>query len=146
MWWGKKKRYKIRYGENLYTQAEFIKKIYDDANQVSPHHQKEFIRDVLKQYGIKSYMTKTKEKTIAYITGVIFLIGLLAFSIFVPTPTEFQYIICRIILSFAAAACVAFVPGFLEVNVKTWIRATGAVAAFVVVYFWAPAGIGAYAN
>jgi hypothetical protein len=44
-------------------------------------------------------------------------------------------------LALAAAGVAAFIPGFIEVDVKNWVRAGGAIAVFVVVYFFSPANL-----
>jgi len=66
---------------------------------------------------------------------------MLIFSIVFPYPTPIQYLVCRIILSFSAVAYVAFVPGFLQVEWGTGIRAGGALAEFLIVFFASPAAL-----
>ncbi|MDV3458381.1 hypothetical protein RZN05_15390 [Sphingomonas sp. HF-S4] len=62
-------------------------------------------------------------------------------AIFFPEPTSYQYTVFRIILALAAAGFASFLPGFLHVRLNTGIRAGGALAAFVIVYFFAPAAL-----
>jgi hypothetical protein len=52
-----------------------------------------------------------------------------------------EYTIFRIIIALAAAGVGAILPGFLDVRFKNWLRVGGALALFVVVYFFAPAAI-----
>ncbi|MCI5209680.1 MAG: hypothetical protein D3910_13005 [Candidatus Electrothrix sp. ATG2] len=79
----------------------------------------------------------------AFIFGVSFVITLLVVAIKFPNPTSFQYNVFRIILSLAAAGVAAMIPGFinLELNSGTelLIRAGGAIAVFVIIFFFNPA-------
>lgn len=72
-------------------------------------------------------------------SGIVFLIILLALAIAIPNPTPFQYTVFRIVLALAAAAFAATIPGFLEVTVSGIARATGAIAVFLIVFFFSPA-------
>ena len=81
----------------------------------------------------------------AAIFGLIFIITLIVLSIIFPNPTDFQYIIFRIILALAAAGAAAMIPGFMhtEFNPTTGvvIRASGAMAVFAIVFFFNPANL-----
>jgi len=81
------------------------------------------------------------EKKWSFISGVAFLIVLLIIALVKPDPSKFQYTVFRTVLSLAGAGIGAVLPGFLLVNVKNWIRAGGALAIFVLVYFWNPAAL-----
>jgi hypothetical protein len=70
---------------------------------------------------------------------VVFVAILLILAIFFSTPTPFQYLVFKTVLSLAAAGIAAMVPGFLQVSLATWLRAGGALAVFVIVYFYNPA-------
>ncbi len=85
--------------------------------------------------------TKNAQRLTAAGSGVAFLIALLALAIAVPDPTPFQYTVFRIVLALAAAAFAATIPGFLEVTISGIARATGAIAVFMIVYFFSPAGM-----
>ncbi|HJS84244.1 MAG TPA: hypothetical protein VJ779_02160 [Acetobacteraceae bacterium] len=54
-----------------------------------------------------------------------------------------QFEILRIVLALAGGGVGAVIPGFLDLNVKAGaalaLRAGGALAVFVVLYFWSPA-------
>jgi len=76
---------------------------------------------------------------VACALGVAFIVTLLVLAIKFPHPTPFQYNVFRIVLSLAAAGEAAVVPGFLSVSINTSIRAGGALAVFVVVFFFNPA-------
>ena len=71
--------------------------------------------------------------------GVLFVIVVMLIAITHPRPTEFQQTIFRIVLSLAAAGVAALVPGFLTIRYKNILRAGGAMAVFVLVYFFNPA-------
>lgn len=88
-------------------------------------------------------MDKGKEKRLAVIFGVAFVATILIIALFVPDPTGFQYTIFRIVLALAAAGFVSMTPGFIQAQVGTTIRAGGALAVFVIVYFFTPAAIAA---
>jgi hypothetical protein len=90
-------------------------------------------------------MDQTAQIIVAFSFGVIFLIALLVIAIVIPNPTAAQYKVFRIVLSIAAAGAAAMVPGFLniEFNPTTGflVRAGGALAVFVIVYFFNPASL-----
>ena len=73
--------------------------------------------------------------------GAVFLVALLVIAIVIPQPSDFQLFVFRLILSLAAAAVGAVIPGFLEVSgkkEKLTLRAGGAIALFVIVYLLNP--------
>ncbi|CAM2064230.1 Carboxypeptidase regulatory-like domain-containing protein [Sulfidibacter corallicola] len=82
-----------------------------------------------------------KERTAVFVFGVILVFVFLGLIIFVPDPTPFQYTVFRIVLSLAAAGVATFIPGLINVEIRKIIRAGGAIAVFVIVYFYAPAGM-----
>ena len=86
-------------------------------------------------------VTKSTEKLIAVACGVVFVAAILVIAIFIGSPTPFQYTIFRIVLALAAAGFVSMTPGFIEAKVGTAVRAGGALAVFVVVFFFAPAAL-----
>ena len=92
-------------------------------------------------FEVREFMQKSHEKVLAFVFGVVFVVVLLAVAFFVPNPTAFQYTVFRIVLALAAAGVAAMIPGFLAVNISTWLRAGGALAIFVIVYFYAPAAL-----
>ena len=82
------------------------------------------------------------EKITAFSFGIIFVITLLVLAVYFPNPTPFQYTIFRVVLSLACAGIVAVIPGFLSVRtdmIGIAIRASGAIAVFVMVYLVNPA-------
>lgn len=86
-------------------------------------------------------MSKILERYLAFSSGVIFVATILLIAIYIPTPTRFQEQIFRIVLSVSAAGFVTFTPGFIEITISNWIRAGGALAVFLIVYFYNPASL-----
>lgn len=80
----------------------------------------------------------TWEIIAAFAFGVVFLAAMLTIAIFVPNPSPFASFVFRVVLAMAAAGVAALIPGFLQVNVPPYIRAGGAIAVFVIVYWFNP--------
>jgi len=80
---------------------------------------------------------------VAFVFGVTFVIALILLAIKFEHPTPFQYNVFRTILSLAAAGTAAMIPGFIDLQVSTTtkllIRAGGALAVFVITFFFNPA-------
>lgn len=80
---------------------------------------------------------------VAFSFGVVFVVTLLLLAMFFPKPTPFQYNVFRIVLSIATAGVAAMIPGFINLSLspsaQLAIRAGGALAVFVIVYFFNPA-------
>src|SRR2546426_10916784 len=74
----------------------------------------------------------------AFSFGVAGVIVLILLAIIFPNPTPFQYLVFRIVLALAGAGVGAMIPGILNVEIPG-IKAGGAIAVFVVVFFWNPA-------
>ena len=79
----------------------------------------------------------------AFSFGVIFVIVLVVLAVLFPSPSPFVYLVFRVVLALAAAGVAAVLPGFINVEVSPTgtgaIRAGGALAIFVIVYFFNPA-------
>ena len=79
---------------------------------------------------------------VSVVSGLAFLILLLAIAVWISHPTSFQIFIFRVVLGLAAAAFGATIPGFLRIDLPLWgkglISATGALALFVLVYLVNP--------
>lgn len=86
-------------------------------------------------------MKKSTEKILAYLFGVIFVTAILIVAIVIDTPTPLQEFVFRVVISLAAAGIAAVIPGFINVDVNGFLRAGGAIAVFVIVYFTNPADI-----
>ena len=81
------------------------------------------------------------ERLLAPICGIAFMITMIVLAVKYPNPTPYQYQTFRIILAVAVAGFAATIPGFLEVKISSWIKASGALAVFVLVFFYNPAGL-----
>jgi hypothetical protein len=75
---------------------------------------------------------------LGFIFGVIFLSVMLGFAVGFPNPTPFQLRVFMTALSTAAAGIGAVLPGYIEVRYKNLVRAGGALALFVIVWFFQP--------
>lgn len=86
-------------------------------------------------------MKKRTQQFFAFGFGVTFVVTMLILAIALPNPTLFQYTIFRVVLALATAGVAAMIPGFIEIEIPNWLRAGGALAVFVVVYFYNPASL-----
>jgi hypothetical protein len=118
--------------------AEHIKSRTIDGLKDYEANQSPIIRSILSG---DIPVSKSKEKLIAVICGVIFVSVILVISILIPNPSPFQYTVFRIVLALAAAGFVSMTPGFIEAKISNWLRAGGALAVFVIVFFYSPAAI-----
>jgi hypothetical protein len=88
-------------------------------------------------------VTQQQQILLAFAFGVIFITFLLIAIIFIPNPSAAQETIFRIVIALAAAGVGAMIPGVLDLDLKFWtqlaIRAGGALAIFVIVFFYNPA-------
>ena len=76
-----------------------------------------------------------------FLSGGAFLTLLIALALFVPNPTGFQYTVFRVILSLAAAGFAGPIPGFITAKIPNYVEAGGALAVFVLVYYFNPAAL-----
>lgn len=131
----------IRPSSTAFASMQRIVKKHDKKAAIEL--KKIFIKENLPVYGFnnkgKTTMTKTHERMAASFFGIIFIVVLIVIAIVIPNPTNFQYTFFRIILSAAVAGAVSFIPGFIEIKISNWVRAGGALAVFVMVYYVAPA-------
>jgi hypothetical protein len=92
---------------------------------------------------LKRKYQQRQDDRIFYFSVAAFVIAII-YSLFVPNPTPFQFYVLKAVLSCAVAAIVGFLPGFLKVHGvakdlpvldRLEIRAAGACAAFIIVWF-----------
>ena len=83
---------------------------------------------------------------VAFLFGAISCIVMLLVAIFSPNPTDFQIFVFRVILSLSAAGVATLIPGFLRVNFGPYIKAGGAIAVFIIVYWFNPPQLVVSAN
>ena len=86
-------------------------------------------------------MTKALQKKVAFTFGVVFVAALLVLALFIPNPTAFQYLVFRVVLALAAAGVAAMIPGFIKFDISKWLSAGGALAVFLIVFFYNPASL-----
>jgi hypothetical protein len=80
---------------------------------------------------------------IAFGFGVVFVTTMLIVAFRFPRPTPFQYTVFRTVLSLAAAGAGAMFPGLINLEFSGLaglaLRAGGALALFVIIFFFNPA-------
>jgi hypothetical protein len=85
---------------------------------------------------------ETWPKIVAVDAGLVLAGVVLVIAVFIPEPTGFQELVFRLMLSFAAAAFGAVLPGFLELHIRPitefQMHAAGAIAFGVIVYLINP--------
>jgi hypothetical protein len=86
-------------------------------------------------------MSKTLQISLAFAFGVVFIGVMLAISLAVPYPSDFQLLTFRVTLALAAGGVAAMLPGFLSVHIPKTVRAGGALAGFAAIYFFNPAAL-----
>ena len=87
-------------------------------------------------------MLSNWEKIAGFIFGVVFLATVLVLTVVIPNPTPFQYVFFKTVLAIAASGIGGILAGFLHVEgsfQKLSLRAGGALALFVIVFFFSPA-------
>lgn len=86
--------------------------------------------------------TSAIERLLLAACAVIFLVALLIIAILFPEVTAFQEFVFRTVLSLAAGAAAAFIPGFFDFKIGRGsmfaLRAGGAIAVFAFVYYLNP--------
>ena len=81
------------------------------------------------------------EKIAGLIFGVTFVTALLALSVLIPEPSPTQYATFKTILAIAAAGVGGILAGTIHVegSIQKWsLRAGGAIALFIIVFFFTP--------
>jgi hypothetical protein len=83
------------------------------------------------------------EIVLAFLFGCLALAAVLWLAFANASLTDPQFQILRIVLALAGGGVGAVIPGFLDLHMttgtKATVRAGGALAVFVVLYFWSPA-------
>jgi hypothetical protein len=92
-------------------------------------------RHILQEY--EKSKVSPSEKLLAAISGIAFLLILLAIALFVPNPTNFQLFTFRVVLAISAGAFASLLSGFICVHgsfQRLLIRAGGGFAVFVIIF------------
>lgn len=83
------------------------------------------------------------EVAVAFTFGVVFVVTMLIIAFRFPHPTPFQYNVFRTVLALAAAGAGAMLPGLINLEFTALagllLRAGGALALFVIIFFFNPA-------
>jgi hypothetical protein len=87
------------------------------------------------------------QSILGFVFGTVFVVTILTLVTLLPNPTPAQYEIFRIVIALAAGGVAAVIPGLLNIQMqfgltegqKLAIQAGGALAVFVIVYFYSPA-------
>jgi hypothetical protein len=90
---------------------------------------------------METQMQPSTERLIAVISGIVFVSMMLVIALFVPQPSLFQETVFRIVLSLASAGFVSMTPGLLNVKIGGFLQAGGALAVFVIVFFYNPVSL-----
>jgi len=80
--------------------------------------------------------SSTWERIAVLVVGIILTCVILWFAVLTPEPSDFQYTIFRIALAISGAALAALIPGFIELRYRNVVRAGGALAVLVLVFFF----------
>lgn len=100
--------------------------------------------ETIQEESIQNKMTRSRffrenwQQMTAFGCGVLFVAVMLVIALAVPNPTPTQWFVFRVVLALAAAGIGAVIPGLIVVNVSNIVRASGAIALFVLVYLWNP--------
>ena len=78
----------------------------------------------------------TWERVSIFAAGFVLISALIWIALIVPQPTDFQYTVFRIVLALSGAAFAALIPGSIDLKYRGAIRAGGAVAVLVIVFFF----------
>jgi hypothetical protein len=88
-------------------------------------------------------VTQRQNTVLAFVFGVIFITAILVLVVLIPQPKPMQVKVFCVVLALAAGGIATTISGMLNVNIKLGKRiligATGALAVFVIVYFFVPA-------
>jgi hypothetical protein len=91
----------------------------------------------------REHTVEAAQPIIAFLFGFIFVVAMIVLSVKFPQPTPFQERVFQTVLALAAAGVAAMIPGLINLELdatsKLLIRAGGAIAVFVIVYFLNPA-------
>ena len=86
-------------------------------------------------------MTKRHQATAAFGFGVVILLICIAIAVFEPYPPPFLYFVTRVALALAAAGVAVVLPGLLEVQIHSQVKAASTLAVFCIIYFFSPADL-----
>lgn len=83
---------------------------------------------------------------LAFMFGTTFLLIMIVFAVLVKNPSPIEFTAFMVTISLSAAGIGAAIPGLLEVRFKRILRAGGAIALFVIVWFYQPSIVNTVVN
>ena len=98
-----------------------------------------FIEHNLSTEGFDVKAPKDKNNAIVplWIGGVFLAIPIIALF-FIPEPSIYQFFAFRICFCLGGAGIASHIPGWLNININNWVKAGGAIAIFVLLWFFNP--------
>lgn len=98
-----------------------------------------FIEHNLSTEGFDVKAPKDKNNGIIplWIGGILLAIPIIALF-FIPEPSIYQFFAFRVCFGLGGAGIASHIPGWLNVNINNWIKAGGAIAIFVLLWFFNP--------
>lgn len=88
-------------------------------------------------FDVKAPKDKNSGTVPLWIGGVLLTIPIVALF-FIPEPSSYQFFAFRVCFSLGGAGVASHIPGWLNVNIKNWVKAGGAIAIFVLLWFFNP--------
>lgn len=77
-------------------------------------------------------------KYITLAIGSVLVILSFAFAMFMNNPSQLKIFIIRSTFAVGCAALASFIPGWINVNIKGYVKAGGAIAIILIFYFFNP--------
>jgi hypothetical protein len=82
---------------------------------------------------------ENQRKLLTYFVGLALILTILALILFIPCPTEAQFLVFRIVLSAAVGGFVVLLPGYFKLKYNRVVTAGGSLAVAAAVYVFNPA-------
>jgi hypothetical protein len=86
-------------------------------------------------------VASSREISAIFVFGVVYITAIMIVAFVFPNPTPFQYLVVRVVLALSAAAIATLLTGFINLEIPKFIKAGGALAVFVIVFFYNPASL-----
>jgi hypothetical protein len=105
--------------------------------QISDTLRQEFANDNLPTTGFDVEESEDKNRMDIYLPvgiGVFFMLISFAAALIIKEPTQTQFFVIRGMFSIAGAGVGSCIPGWLNVNLKGYLKAGGAIAIFVILW------------
>ena len=88
----------------------------------------------------QKYQQPLWERIAVFVSGFVLISSMVWIALLVPNPTDFRYTIFRIVLALSGAAFAALIPGAVDIKYRSYVRAGGAMAVLIIIYFFTVAG------